>query len=222
MSSKEHHRALIGSSVGPMDGQWAVVVGAGLGASGAVAGALTTWASARLQSRSQLKTALLQHESAQHAQTIDRKRAACAELVLSVDAVRRQMRVVRQHIEGTQDPDDGFRTKRDAVHDRIREMQAAEWVLRLMLAADEQQSVSQLLEAVYNAHHALIQDGDEWVARSMEGSTGPHGHTERFASTTAALQAQMMEFARLTHARLYSPALSAGGVTAHRRPWGPR
>jgi hypothetical protein len=205
-----------------MDGQWAVVVGAGLGASGAVVGALTTWASARLQSRSHLNIARLQHESAQYVETIDRKRTACAELVLSVDTVRRQMRVVRQQIEGADGSDDDFRGKRDAVHDRIREMQAAEWVLRLMLSVDEQDSVSQLLDAVYASHHALIQDGDEWLTQSFDGSGRPPGQTERFASTTAVLQSQMMKFAQLVHSRLYSPALGVDGVPVQRRPSEPR
>ncbi|WP_458244049.1 hypothetical protein [Streptomyces sp. MAI_2237] len=205
-----------------MDGQWAVVVGAALGASGAVVGALTTWASARLQSRSHLDIARLQHESAQYVETIDRKRTACAELILSVDTVRRQMRVVRQQIEGADGSADVFHAKRLAVHDRIREMQAAEWVLRLMLSVDEQDSLSQLLDAVYVAHDALIHDGDEWLAQSLDGSGRPPGQTERFVSTTAPLQAQMMTFAQLVHSRLYLPALAVGDIPVQTPPSEPR
>lgn len=206
-------------SVWAMDGQWAVVVGAALGASGAVVGALTTWASTRLQTRSHLDIAQLQHESTQNLDTVERKRDASADLVLAVDAVRRQMRAVRQHIEETPGTDVDFNLERVAVHERIREAQAAEWILRLMLASDEQESVTSLMDAMYTSHDALIKDGDDWVAQGGEGAARPPGSVARYAATTPALQAQMMQFAQLTHARLYSPAL---GFTARRRPVDPR
>ncbi|WP_329210163.1 hypothetical protein OG257_22670 [Streptomyces sp. NBC_00683] len=201
-----------------MDGQWAVVVGAGLGASGAIVGALTTWASSRLQARSQLNVVRLQHGAAHDAETIARKRAAYSDLVLSVDTVRRQMRIVRQHVQGTLGTDSELQTKRDAVHDRIREMQAAEWVLRLMLSDDEQAAVTGLANAVYTAHHALIEDVDEWLERTPASGIREAQDTSRYSHTTAALQAQMMMFAGIAHSRLYAQGVLEAGTTAQRRP----
>ncbi|MGW6707786.1 hypothetical protein ACWGDE_23260 [Streptomyces sp. NPDC054956] len=188
-----------------MDGQWAVVVGAGLGAGGAMVGALTTWASSRLQARSQLNVARLQHGAAHDAETIARKRAAYSDLVLSVDTARRQMRIVRQHVQGALGTDGELQDKRDAVHDRIREMQAAEWVLRLMLPDDEQAAVTALANAVYSSHQALIDDVDEWLERTPAGGVREPWDTTRYPRAASALQEQMMTFAGIAHARLYAP-----------------
>ncbi|MFZ3470846.1 hypothetical protein ACODT3_22405 [Streptomyces sp. 4.24] len=201
-----------------MDGQWAVVVGAGLGASGAVVGALTTWASSRLQARSQLNVARLQHGAAHDAETTARKRAAYSDLVLSVDTARRQMRIVRQHVRGALGTDGELQTDRDAVHDRIREMQAAEWVLRLMLSDDEQAAVTGLTNAVYTTHQALIDDVDEWLERASASGVREPLDAIRYSRTTAALQAQMMAFAGIAHARLYAQGALEEGVTDRRRP----
>ncbi|MET7366142.1 hypothetical protein ABZS61_09975 [Streptomyces sp. NPDC005566] len=201
-----------------MDGQWAVVVGAGLGASGAIVGALTTWASSRLQARSQVNVVRLQHSAAHDAETIARKRAAYSDLVLSVDTVRRQMRIVRQHVQGTPGTDSELQAERDAVHDRIREMQAAEWVLRLMLSDDEQAAVTGLVDAVYTAHQALVEDVEEWLESTPTSGMREPGDTTRYRRTTAAVQAQMMAFAGIAHARLYARGAREAGTTARRRP----
>ncbi|NNJ03430.1 hypothetical protein HHX38_04660 [Streptomyces sp. PKU-MA01144] len=187
-----------------MDGQWAVVVGAALGASGAVVGALTSWASARLQARAHVNVARLQQSAAHDAETTARRRAAYSDLILSVDTARRQMRIVRQHVCTADPGDDELQTKQATVHDRIREMQAAEWVLRLMLSDDEQAAVTDLTNAVYASHHALIEDVDEWLQQaSADGARTPSG-TPRYDGKTSALQAQMMSFAGSAHARLYA------------------
>ncbi|MGW7141157.1 hypothetical protein [Streptomyces xanthophaeus] len=160
--------------------------------------------------------ARLQHGAAHDAETIARKREACSDLVLSVDTARRQMRVVRQHVLDGLSTGSELEAKRDAVHDRIREMQAAEWVLRLMLPDDEQTAVTRLTDAVYTAHHALIEDVNEWIAR---GGREPRD-TTRYSDTTAELQAQMMTFAGIAHARLYAQGGVDSGTTAQRRPQG--
>lgn len=207
-----------------MDGQWAVVVGAGLGASGAIVGALTTWASARVSARGQLNVARLQLVSQQEAETIARKRAAYADLILCVDTVRRQMRIVRQYVQASRGADDDLEAKRAAVHDRIRETQAAEWVLRLMLAEDEQAAVTDLINAIYTCHLALIEDVDEWLAHGEPEGTREPADTLRYRETTGALQAQMLDFAGKVHERLYRPGEITIGASARpdgRRPRNP-
>ncbi|MEU2903629.1 hypothetical protein ABZ771_12215 [Streptomyces globisporus] len=199
-----------------MDGQWAVVVGAALGASGAVVGAFTTWVSARLQTRVQLKVAELQHTAAQTAETIGRKRAACSELVLSVDSVRRQMRKVRRHLQEASDDDPVLRTEQAAVHERIREAQAAEWVLRLMLSDEEQLTVTELTDAMYASHEALMADVDAWLAAARPGERREPSDAPRFGGTTAELQARMMSFASSAHKRLYSDSLPGTAPPAAR------
>ncbi|OAR27040.1 hypothetical protein A8W25_01820 [Streptomyces sp. ERV7] len=199
-----------------MDGQWAVVVGAALGAGGAIAGALTTWSSARVSARGQLDVARLQLVSQQEAETVVRKRAAYADLILSVDTVRRQMRIVRRHVQTPRGTDDDLEAKRAAVHDRIRETQAAEWVLRLMLAEDEQAAVTHLIDAIYTCHLALIEDVDEWLARGETDGRREPADTPRYAATTGALQAQMLAFAGKVHERLYRPAGITTGQTVRR------
>ncbi|MFD5986313.1 hypothetical protein [Streptomyces cyaneofuscatus] len=199
-----------------MDGQWAVVVGAALGASGAVIGALTTWVSARLQTRVQLKVAQLQQTATQTAETINRKRAAYSDLVLAVDTVRRQMRRVRQHLQAAPEDDSELRTEQAAVHDRIREVQAAEWVLRLMLSDEEQAAVTELTDAMYVSHKALMADVEAWLAHAQPGQRREPSDAPRFSGTTAALQAQMMSFAGSAHDRLYSHSLPATALPAAR------
>ncbi|MDI9886516.1 hypothetical protein QMZ92_19580 [Streptomyces sp. HNM0645] len=187
-----------------MDGQWAVVVGAALGASGAVVGALTSWASARLQARAHVNVARLQQSAAHDAETTARRRAAYSDLILSVDTARRHMRMVRQHVLAPGPGGDELETRQAAVHDRIREMQAAEWVLRLMLPDDEQAAVTELTNAVYASHQALIEDVDEWLEQaSVDGARAPGG-TPRYEGRASELQAQMMSFAGAAHARLYA------------------
>ncbi|MFI2469010.1 hypothetical protein ACH475_22015 [Streptomyces globisporus] len=190
-----------------MDGQWAVVVGAALGASGAVVGAFTTWVSARLQTRVQLRVAELQHTAAQTAETIGRKRAACSDLVLAVDSVRRQMRKVRRHLREASDDDPALRAEQAAVHERIREAQAAEWVLRLMLSDEEQLTVTELTDAMYASHEALMADVDAWLATARPGEPREPSDAPRFSGTTAAMQSRMMSFASNAHDRLYSHSL---------------
>lgn len=190
-----------------MDGQWAVVVGAALGASGAVVGAFTTWVSARLQTRVQLRVAELQHTAAQTAETIGRKRAAYSDLVLAVDTVRRQMRKVRRHLQEASDDDSALRAEQAAVHERIREAQAAEWVLRLMLSDEEQLAVTGVFNAMYVCHEALMADVDTWLATTRPGERREPSDAPRFGGTTAALQARMMSFASSAHDRLYSHSL---------------
>ncbi|MFD9794367.1 hypothetical protein ACFWXK_25855 [Streptomyces sp. NPDC059070] len=192
-----------------MDGQWAVVVGAGLGASGAVVGALGSWAGVRLQARGQLQVARLAHAAQRDAETLARKRAAYAELILSVDNARRQMRLVRQHLGAPwagRGSDAELAARREGVHERIRETQAAEWVLRLMLSDEEQHAVSSLMDAVYDTHQALIDDVEEWLDGTAPDARRPARDTARYAATTGALQARMMDFAGRAHARLYAPA----------------
>ncbi|GAA0612610.1 hypothetical protein [Streptomyces crystallinus] len=194
------------STVWPMDGQWAVVVGAGLGASGAVVGALVSWFNVRLQARVQLRAAQLEHAAQRESETIARKRSAYADLILTTDATRRQMRMVRQHMRTnwpTRGTDSEFQEKRTFVHDRIREMQAAEWVLRLMLADEEQASVTDLVNAVYTTHQALIDDADAWLAGDQTEESRAARDTERYQATTQALQTEMMSFANSVHTRLY-------------------
>lgn len=193
-----------------MDGQWAVVVGAGLGAGGAAVGALTTWVSTRLQTRTQLSVAELQYAAQERVEATARRRAAYADLVLSVDTVRRQMRIVRQRVEEGAD-DDVLRPDRAAVHDRIREMQAAEWVLRLMLSDEEQAAVTELTDAVYASHDALGEDVDAWLTAAGPGRPREPGDALRFGRTTAALQSQMMSFASSAHSRLYAPGPDRAG-----------
>lgn len=193
-----------------MNGQWAVIVGAALGASGAVVVALTTWAGARLQTRAQVEVAQLQLVAQREAEAVARKRAAYAALVLAVDDVRRQMRIVRQHVVADGDvrgTDAELAEKRGGVHERIREMQAAEWVLRLMLPEAEQRAVTELADAVYAAHQALIDDVDAWL-RSGGPDGGPRlpGDAVRYRATTGPLQARMLGFASSAHAQLYAPA----------------
>ncbi|MEU6703471.1 hypothetical protein [Streptomyces wuyuanensis] len=187
-----------------MDGQWAVVVGAALGASGAVVGAVTSWASARLQAGAQVDVARLQQDAAHGAETVARRRAAYEELILSVDAARRDMRVVRQHLTAPLGDDDGLEAVRARVHDRIRDMQAAEWVLRLMLADDEQAAVTDLTEAVYTSHQGLIDDVDEWLRHGPAAGERAPGETPRYSAAASALQSQMMRFAGVAHTRLYT------------------
>ncbi|MFJ2473485.1 hypothetical protein ACIOWI_10905 [Streptomyces sp. NPDC087659] len=67
-------------------------MGASLGASAAFVGAGTSWASARLQAGAQVDVARLQQDAALGAETVARRRAAYEELILSVDAARRDMR----------------------------------------------------------------------------------------------------------------------------------
>ncbi|MFE2055307.1 MULTISPECIES: hypothetical protein [unclassified Streptomyces] len=186
-----------------MDGQWAVVVGAGLGAGGAAVGALTGWVSTRLQTRTQLSVAQLQYAAQERAEAVTRRRAAYEDLVLRVDTVRRQMRIVRQRVREGAD-EDVLTADRAAVHDRIRDMQAAEWVLRLMLADEEQAAVSELTDAVYASHDALGEDVDAWLTTAEPGSPRGPGDAPRFGRTTAALQSQMMSFASGAHSRLYA------------------
>ncbi|GAB2942196.1 hypothetical protein [Streptomyces sp. NPDC058869] len=187
-----------------MDGQWAVVVGAALGASGAVVGAITSWAGAGLQARAHVEVAQLQQSAAHAAETTARRRAAYSDLILSVDAARRQMRIVRQHVHTSAPGVDELRAEQATVHDRIREMQAAEWVLRLMLPDDEQTAVTDLTNAVYASHHALIEDVDAWLEQApTDGARTPSG-TPRYDGKTSALQSQMMSFAGSAHARLYT------------------
>ncbi|MFK0185909.1 hypothetical protein ACIQV1_17015 [Streptomyces rubiginosohelvolus] len=199
-----------------MDGQWAVVVGAALGASGAVVGAFTTWVSARLQTRVQLKVAELQHTATQNAETIGRKRAACSDLVLAVDSVRRQMRKVRQHMQEAADDDPALRAEQAAVHERIREVQAAEWVLRLMLSDEEQPAVTELTDAMYASHEALMADVDAWLAAARPGEQREPSDAPRFGGTTAELQARMMSFASSAHKRLYSDSLPSTALPTAR------
>lgn len=190
-----------------MDGQWAVVMGAGLGASGAIVGALTSWAGTRLQARTQLDLAQVQHDAQRDAETITQKRVACSELILAVDNARRQMRVVRDHLRETGDvqgTDAELQEKRTAVHDRIREMQAAEWVLRLMLSDQEQTAVTDLADALYETHQALIDDVEEWLISGPPGSGREACDAARYAATTGPLQSRMMSFAGDVYANLYT------------------
>ncbi|MFK8907050.1 hypothetical protein [Streptomyces sp. YS-3] len=190
-----------------MDGQWAVVVGAGLGASGAVVGALTSWAGTRLHARTQMELAQVQHDAQHDAETTAQKRAACSALILAVDNTRRQMRVVRDHLReraGVRGTDAQLQEKRAAVHDRIREMQAAEWLLRLMLSDQEQAMVTRLTDALYATHQALIDDVEEWLLSGPPGGGREARDAERYATMTGPLQSQMMSFAGDVYARLYT------------------
>ncbi|MGW4033373.1 hypothetical protein ACWEFL_29440 [Streptomyces sp. NPDC004838] len=200
-----------------MNGQWAVVVGAGLGASGAIVGAVTAWAGTRLQARTQLNLAQAQQIAQHDIETTALRRSAHAELILSVDTCRRQMRRVRRHVQGLADGEDGLGPERAAVHERIREAQAAEWVLRLMLSEPEQQQVTDLMNAVYTSHQALIDDVDEWLDGAGPGQTPPAADTERYARAARGLQQEMMRFAGATHTRLYGPGAAVTALPARQR-----
>ncbi|MFF0450744.1 hypothetical protein ACFYT4_30900 [Streptomyces sp. NPDC004609] len=188
-----------------MNSQLAVIVGAALGASGALAGSLLSWAGARLQAHTQLRLVHAQQIAQHDAETVSQMRAAHAELILGVDACRREMRMVRRHVQHPHTENGQLEAKRAAVHDRIRESQAAEWVLRLMLSREEQQGVTDLMNAVYASHQALIDDVEEWLSLTSSDGSRSAGDTERYAAAATVLQQQMMEFAKSTHARLYGP-----------------
>jgi hypothetical protein len=171
-----------------------------LGASGGVVAAIMGWAGARTQARTQLKATQLQVAAQHDAETIAQRRSAYITMALSVDAVRRQLRIVRRHIRMPGIADGDLVSKQAEVHSRLREMQAAEWTLRMMLSASEHDIVTELTNAVYEAHRALIEDVETW---SADPAGGP-SEVARYAAAAKEVQAQMMNFAAMAHTQLYT------------------
>lgn len=74
-----------------------------------------------------------------------------------------------------------------------------------MLSDQEQNAVTDLTNALYTTHQALIDDVDERRRGSRHGTRREARDAERYKATTGPLQAQMMSFASNAHARLYTP-----------------